>query len=341
MTTASDLDSLAVLLSRQPLSSQFGVTDDLGASMDCLQTFQAKNNTNLQNNHFYGVYHSHNSTNDYWNIFLAESLSGPLGPWKRIQTLVTKTGSMPFIHYDSISQFYILAYEYMESTGNYPVLMFYSNLDALLTGKMTYETTLMKKIHTATNPNTYTNDVRTDIVNVGTPSITSTHYVDNMWIIYVRFHFTTKTAPEYDSPGFGVVTFKPSQEVNGIYFNWQAYFDNDVNNAIEVAREVQGGKIGQRANIRYHGQDYYLYEAQLNSNFDWHNWRLFLYSPKENRAVRMSLSIDGIVDFANPSVAQYPESTVITLFVPSEAMNPDTPSSDKPGCLIYTLPVLE
>ena len=341
----SDLDSLATMLAK-PLTKLFGTIDDFGASMDCLQTFQPSFTSNISSlssslSHYYGVYHSHDPSNDYWNIFLAESTSGPLGPWKRIQTLVTKSGSMPFLHYNKPTGYYILAFEFMESSGNYPVMLFYSSIDALVSGTINYQTTLLKKIHTATDPNTYTNDVRSDIVNVGTPSISAANYVDNMWIIYVRFHFTTKAAPEYDSPGFGVVTYKPSKEINGVYFNWQAYFDNDASNAIEIARQVQGGKIGQRANIHFRGQDFYLYEAQLNSKFDWHNWRLFLYSPFENRAVSVDLSIDGIIDFANPSISQYPNGTVVTLFVPSEAINPDTPAGDKPGCLVYTLPVLE
>lgn len=344
---ASDLDSLAAMLSK-PLTASFGIKDDAGASMDCLQTFRPSSaarggNTTFASSSevYYGVYHSHDASNDYWNIFLAESESGPFGPWKRIQTLVHKSGSMPFIHYHEPTGQYILAYESMDSSGNYPVMLFYADINAVLAGTSSYQTTLMKRIHTATDPNTYTNDVRSDIVNVGTPSISSAHYIDNMWIIYVRFHFTTKSAPEYDTPGYGVVTFKPSKEVNGVYFNWQAFFDNDANNAIEIARSVQGGKIGQRANIRFRFRDYYLYEAQLNSTFDWHNWRLFLYSPFENRAVHVDLSIDGIVDFANPSITQYPNTTVVTMFVPSEAINADTPASDTPGCLVYTLPVLE
>ncbi len=59
-----------------------------------------------------------------------------------------------------------------------------------------------------------------------------------MWIIYARFHFTTTTLREYDMPGYDVVNYMPSKEVNGDSFNWQAFFDNDANNAIQIAGHV-------------------------------------------------------------------------------------------------------
>lgn len=337
VAAASDLDALASMLSK-PETVKFAVSDDFGASMDCLQIFKS---TSADDEKLYGVYHNFNSTTNSWNIYLAESDNAPAGPWIRIQTLVEKSGSMPFVHTDAQTGSYILAYEHMDPSGNFPILLFYSSMSSLLQGQASHLTTLMKEVHTAASPNTYTNDVQGAIVNVGTPSITAAQYIDNTWMIYLRFHFTTKSAPEYDTPGFGVVTYKPSMEVNGVYFNWQAFFDNDANNAIEIARDVKGGKIGQRANVRYRGRLYYLYEAQLNSNFDWHNWRLFLYSADENRAVTVPLSIDGIVDFANPSVAQLEDRTMVTLFVPSEGISADSPPADRPGCLVYTLPVLE
>ena len=53
------------------------------------------------------------------------------------------------------------------------------------------------------------------------------------------------------------------------------------------------------------------------------------------------------VDFANPSIFQTTNTgnnittTIVTLFVPSEAINADTPITDKAGCLVYTLPSLD
>ena len=248
---------------------------------------------------------------------------------------------MPFVYREGRSGKYVLAYECIEGSGNFIKMQFYSNLQALLTGNFDYQTSLMKRIHIPAAPNTYTNDVSSNIKNIGTPSITSAQIIDNIGIIYIRFHFTLDDSPEQDTPGCGVVTYKPSKEGSGEYFNWQAFFDNESNNAIEVARNVQGGKIGQRASIKFNQKLYYLFEAQLNRNFDWKNWRLFLYSPDENRALQLNLKIDLVVDFANPGLTQYPDRTVLTLFVPSQAIDPGVSTSAQPGCLIITLPAME
>lgn len=331
---STDLDDLARLLVQQPLIRAFGVKDDHGISMDCLQTIPA----DATDGHLYGFYH-HDASNK-WDIYLAESTNGLQGPWTRRQTLVHDSGSMPYIYLHPDTGTYILAYEVIASGGNYPVFNFYKNTADLLNAHLMYSTTLMKRVHIAAPGNTYTADFSDDIKNIGTPTITAVQLLDKVWTLSVRFHFTTTSSGELDTPGYGVITFNPTKEV-GLYFNWQGYFDNDVNNAIQVARDVHGGKIGQRANIHFRGRLYYLYEAQLTSSFNWADWRLFLYSSDENRAVKLALSIDGIVDFANPSVTQLGNSTVVTLFVPSEAVNSNTPSQDSPGCLVYTLPPLK
>lgn len=339
LSKGSDLDNLAVLLSK-PLNVAFQVADDHGVSMDCLQTITPPPMYASGKDHLLGLYHSLTPNTNNWSILLAESMTGPFGPWRRIQTMVSNTGTMPFIYLDPSSGYYLLAYESMDSTGNFPRILFYSSYQDFLGGKVTYSTTLMKRIHTSASPNTYTKDYDDKIQNIGTPTITTAQFIDSVWTIYLRFHFTTKSSPDGDTPGYGFVSFNPSKEIDGVYYNWQGYFDNDANNAIEIARQVQGGKIGQRANINYHNQRYYLYEAQLNSNFDWKNWRLFLYSVAEKRAVQLSLNFNGVNDLANPSIAQYANSTVVTVFIPGEAITPDTSSAVKPGCAVYTLPLL-
>lgn len=329
-----DLSDLAALLSR-PSTQTFQVRDDHGVSMDCLQLFSAAAGA------YYGFYHENEPKTANWNIFVAISTDGPVGPWTRQATLVSKTGTMPFVHHDAATGRFILAYESMSSGGNYPRLQFYADETQLLQGKVEYETTLMKRMHVPAAPNTYTTDVSDRIQNVGTPSITSAQYIDGMWIIYVRFHFTTADRPEYDMPGFGVVTYKPSKETQGDYFNWQAFFDNDASNAVEVARSVRGGKIGQRANIQFRGRQFYLYEAQLTSSFDWANWRLFLYDVVEQRAVQVQLEVANVVDFANPgaAVAGY-GGLLLTVFVPSEGVGPGSGPGAAAGTLLLCYPAL-
>jgi hypothetical protein len=345
ISQATDLDDLAVILSK-PLQYAFGVHDSTGASMDCLQIFTSLSENSSQR--FYGVYHYNIPSTDIWDIYLAESETGPFGPWIRKQSLVSKIGSMPFVHYNKATGYYILAFEQMDTkNGNFPSFYFYSSLSGFLSGEVLYATSLMKRIHSAALPNTYTTDYNSNIRNIGTPSITSAEYIDGIWILYVRFHFTTIDAPEVDTPGYGAISFNPTKENDTLYYNWQGYFDNDASNAIQIARHLGGGKIGQRSNLRYNNHNYYLYEAQLNSSFDWHNWRLFLYSPQEQRAVQLLLNIEEVIDFANPSAAlpdisidKSFQSAIMTVFVPSEAITSKASADVRAGTLVFTLPPL-
>ena len=63
------------------------------------------------------------------------------------------------------------------------------------------------------------------------------------------------------------------------YKDWRGYSDINVLNAF---RKIGvNGKIGQRDSfVLQNGntqRKYYLYEANLYTDFDWKNWRIFLY----------------------------------------------------------------
>lgn len=342
---ASDLDDLSSVVS-SPTGLITSVQDNLGISMDCLNIFPAED-YNTSYYHLYGVYH-HNipNTND-WDIYLAEYSSTEsvlTDSWTRRTTLVSSTGSMPNIYryLDPVTNAYsyILSYESMDSdTGNYIQWLFYSDLEALLASQSQYSTSLAKykRIHIADDPNTYSEDYSSLIWNIGTPTISSASFIDNIWIIYFRFHYTTSYARTSDTPGYGVISYNPIIEVQNVsYYNWQGYFDNNVNNAIQIARSDQGGKIGQRAKITDNKLSYYVYEAQLTSSFDWNDWRLFLYSPDEVRAVQVPLNVSDVVDFCNPSITQLIDQTIVTVFIPSEGSNDQVTA----GTMIYTLPLI-
>eukprot|EP01031_Cornospumella_fuschlensis_P036837 gene36837-44686_t len=344
----TDLDDLAQIVFK-PLEYRFGVRDNFGVSMDCLGVFTAPAALNPSSQQFYGVYHSNEPNTNNWTVYLAVSDSGPFGPWQRIQTLVPNIASMPFMYFHQATGQYILAFEHMNSAGNYPTFYFYSTWSDLLNARLAHSFSLEKKVHVAAAPNSYTAEPNSHIHNLGTPSITTAQYLDNFWTLYVRFHFTTDDVPEGDIPGYGVVSYNPSKEDPAVlYFNWQGYFDNDVNNAITIARAGEAGKIGQRGNIQYKSHNFYMYEAQLTGNFDWHNWRLFLYSPQEQRAVQGTMmSVSGVVDFANPSVSLANQQlfnranySVVTAFVPSEGISAGAGADALPGCFVYIIPLL-
>lgn len=73
---------------------------------------------------------------------------------------------------------------------------------------------------------------------------------------------------------------------------------------------------------------YYLYECNLNPDFDWKSWRIFILSLAEKKAKMVPFNLDGAADLANPHITILKtegslfRSAVITLFVPSEAITP-------------------
>jgi hypothetical protein len=59
------------------------------------------------------------------------------------------------------------------------------------------------------------------------------------------------------------------------------------------------------------------------------------------------MKVGGVEDFANPSVSllnlqifNHYNYSVMTSFVPSEAISPSTAAEAVPGCLVLTLPLL-
>ena len=82
------------------------------------------------------------------------------------------------------------------------------------------------------------------------------------------------------------------------------------------------GKIGQRDYFFVGVDRYYLYECNLNSDFDWKNWRLFLVSLSEMKARALPLVLGGDIDIANPHITLIDKvgsklKFVVTAFLPS------------------------
>lgn len=110
------------------------------------------------------------------------------------------------------------------------------------------------------------------------------------------------------------------------------------------------GKIGQRdvfwvkegSNIN----KYYLYEANLNTVFDWRNWRIVLYSASEDRATLIPFNFSKVVDIANPHISQfsYNPSTNkytfwVSFFLPGEGITPGTGAEGGEMTAISTIAV--
>ena len=50
---------------------------------------------------------------------------------------------------------------------------------------------------------------------------------------------------------------------------------------------------------------YYLYEVNVNPSFDWKDWRIVLYSERDNVAARINFSFKGDEDVANPHISSF------------------------------------
>ena len=147
----------------------------------------------------------------------------------------------------------------------------------------------------------------------------------------------------HDLPGEGFVNLIPLRDfVNGKgewiggckehYTDWKGFADVSV---LQIMRTFGcEGKIGQRDFFEVENEKYYLYECNLNSEFDWKNWRIYLYSPKERKALPLNLVLDGVIDVANPHISKIYENGnsykfLLTFFLPSEGIPPH--SVAKPG----------
>ena len=65
------------------------------------------------------------------------------------------------------------------------------------------------------------------------------------------------------------------------------------------------GKIGQRDYFEFRSQKYYLYECNINPDFDWRDWRIYLYSPAEKKAIDLGINLNGDIDIANPHISLF------------------------------------
>lgn len=104
----------------------------------------------------------------------------------------------------------------------------------------------------------------------------------------IKFHYSPDGS--HDLPGYGYMNLNPLRDfidkngnwIGGCkenYSDWKGYTDTNVLNAM---RKIGvNGKIGQRDffSIENSGKvyRYYLYEANLYTDFDWKNWRIFIY----------------------------------------------------------------
>ena len=89
---------------------------------------------------------------------------------------------------------------------------------------------------------------------------------------------------------------------------------------------------------------YYLYEVNVNPSFDWKDWRIVLYSERDNVAARINFSFKGDEDVANPHISSFGGSQsdgsyvfYLTFFLPSEGVKPGVRAGEM-GALVTIQP---
>ena len=158
-------------------------------------------------------------------------------------------------------------------------------------------------------------------MNIGTPSVENVTVLQSQANIHksrlnltIKFHYSPDG--KRDAPGYGSVDLMPMRDfvdtkgqwVGGCkehYLGWSGSTDRQVQQAI--ARVHPYSKIGQRDvfSLLENGviNQYYLYEVNMNTEFNWKDWRIVLYSLKYNRAVQIPFSFDRDEDLANPRIS--------------------------------------
>lgn len=285
--------------------SVYGLRDNSGTGMDCLQVFQTTPDRDA--GVFYGVYHARRDKD--FVVHLARS--SDLTRWQHITSLDTH-GSQPAI-WTLGNGGYLLAYEKDAPNSCWIRLRHYKDLAQLRAGKHADEFDLTRSLApTAEGTPSF------DAVTLGARGLQTSR-------IDLRFHFFKNAHVDQLAQGallnFKTWSPKPLEKANATFI-----------------RQGWRGNLGDREMLKYRGRPYYLQEIQRRRG-DWASWRVCLCD--ENSIPLRTLSIrthGNSTAFANPSSTWVRDSSgqqklVVTLFLPSEGNPPD-----EVGTLLYVIP---
>lgn len=248
--------------------SQFGLRDDKGRTMDCLEVFQPAGKSEI-----YGVYHS--LKDQVFSVHLARTKD--LKKWT-YETTLDSHASQAAIH-ETASGAYLLAVEKDAPNSCWIRLRHYPDLAHLLTGKHDREIDLPRTLAPTAE---------------GTPSFDSVDIPNgdlSRSTIHLRHHFYREA--KVDQLACGTLTgFK----------SWQTTPSTRLNQAFNKQGAL--GNLGDRDSFEWQGKTYYLQEAQKKSG-DWTSWGIHLCDdqglPLKKLEFRTPL---GATAFANPSVSK-------------------------------------
>ena len=290
---ANDWAPLAEKLENLPEAGfhQFGLHDNEGRSMDCLEVFQPKGKTNA-----YGVHHT--LRNRVFSVHLATSKD--LRTWTHLVEL-DKHASQAAIH-ETADGTFLMAYEKDATNSCWIGIRFYMNLDALTQGKYTREHHIPRSLAPTAE---------------GTPSFESVTIPNgdlSKSTIKLRFHFYEKARVDQLASGtlthFKTWTATPSRQLNTTFKNLGGL-----------------GNLGDRDPFQWRGKKYYLQEVQGKVG-DWGSWGIYLCDVSGHPLKKLTFKTPkNSTAFSNPSVssAQLPtgeDTLILSSFIHSRGTSP-------------------
>jgi len=246
---------------------QFGLRDDDGRTMDCLEVIQPSKRLELL-----GFYHTFK--NGAFSVHLAKSKD--FNKWTHV-TELDSHASQASIHQAKDGSF-LMAYEKDAPNSCWIRIRHYENRAALTLGKFTKEIEIPRSLAPTAE---------------GTPSFESVIIPDgnlSKSTIKLRFHFYKNA--RVDQLASGTLTnFK----------NWKATPSQKLNAAFKKLGGL--GNLGDRDPFKWNGEKYYLQEIQGKVG-DWGSWGIYLCDREGMPLKKLAFKTPrNATAFSNPSVS--------------------------------------
>lgn len=291
---AEDWQSLATKFEEIPhvKLTRFGLHDNRGHSMDCLEVFQPGGKGDL-----YGVYHT--LRENVFSVHLARSKD--LRKWTHVRTLDSHA-SQAAIHETKKGSF-LLALEKDAPNSCWIRLVHFKDLAHLIAGKPDQKIDLPRTLAPTAE---------------GTPSFESVDLPNgdlSKSTIKLRHHYYKNA--RVDQLAAGTLTG---------FQTWKSIPSPHLNQAFQKLGAL--GNLGDRDRFEWKGRNYYLQEAQ-GKRRDWGTWGIHLCDNKGMPLKKLAFQTPrGATAFANPSVSKVrlpgtgEEAMVFTAFIHSRGTHP-------------------
>ena len=281
----------------------FGLRDDAGRSMDCLEVIQVDET-------IFGLYHARRD--GVFSVHLARSED--LRRWTHVTRLDDHASQASAVALDRRGV--LVAYEKDGPNSCWLRLRYYPDREALVKGRYEHEFDVPRTLAPTAE---------------GTPSIERIEWSPASVTpnrIDLRFHYFRQV--RVDRAAYGSLT---------TWKDWSSKPLTRVNAAFEDLGIE--GNLGDRTRFRWGNNLYYLQEAQ-NFRGDWRSWGIYLCDESGIPLKKLNIRTpNGSMSFANPSASWIVDSArrrrlVVTLFLPGEGAQPG-----ESGSALYAIDLLE